>query len=58
MINATNHSAEVSGVTLNEGDWLSIDGETGEIYLGRCDVAVDRPESELAEVERWRRTSK
>ena len=58
VINATNHSAEVSGVTLNEGDWLSIDGETGAIYLGRCDVAVDRPEAELAEVERWRRISK
>jgi pyruvate,orthophosphate dikinase len=58
VINAASHSAEVSGVTLNEGDWLSIDGETGAIYLGRCDVAVDRPEAELAEVERWRRISK
>jgi hypothetical protein len=32
----------------------SIDGEAGPIYLKRCDVTVDRPEKELAEVERWR----
>jgi pyruvate, orthophosphate dikinase len=54
VIDAESHSAEVSGIKLNEGDWLSIDGETGAIYFGRCDVTVDRPEAELAEVERWR----
>jgi len=37
-----------------EGDWLSIDGEAGTIYLGQCNVVVDRPETELAEIERWR----
>jgi CheY-like chemotaxis protein len=36
-----------------EGDWLSIDGEAGAIYLGRGDVVTERPQDELAEVERW-----
>jgi predicted ATPase len=39
--------------------WISqcrqpIDGETGAIYLGRADVVAERPEAELAKVERWR----
>jgi len=37
-----------------EGDWLSIDGENGEIFPGRADVVIERPEAELAELERWR----
>jgi hypothetical protein len=31
--------------------------EAGTIYLGQCHVAVDRPEAELAEIERWRTKS-
>jgi pyruvate,orthophosphate dikinase len=41
-------------VTLREGDWLSIDGRTGTIYLGRATIATERPEAELAEIDRWR----
>ncbi|MBD3371443.1 MAG: pyruvate, phosphate dikinase [Candidatus Coatesbacteria bacterium] len=26
---------EVAGVTVNEGDWISIDGSTGRVYAGR-----------------------
>jgi len=47
-------NARLAGTTLNEGDWLTIDGGTGAIHLDRCDVAVERPEAELAEVARWR----
>ena len=48
---------ELAGAAINEGDWLSIDGEAGAIYLGQCRVVVDRPEAELAEIERWRTKS-
>ena len=47
-------AANLAGDTLHEGDWLSIDGETGTIYLGRGNVVADRPEAELAEIQRWR----
>lgn len=47
-------AAQLAGHTIKEGDWLSIDGETGAIYLGRFDIVTERPEAELAEVERWR----
>ncbi|MCL2452788.1 MAG: PEP-utilizing enzyme [Alphaproteobacteria bacterium] len=40
---------------IHEGDWLSLNGETGAIYAGRCEIVSERPEAELAEVERWRR---
>ena len=47
-------AAQLAGTAIGEGDWLSIDGEAGAIYLGRGDVVTERPEAELAEVERWR----
>lgn len=39
---------------LSEGDWLSVDGGAGTVYLGRGQVEVDRLEAELNEVESWR----
>ncbi len=56
-VDAASHSAQLAGIAIKEGDWLSIDGEAGTIYLGQCHVVVDRPETELAEVERWRTKS-
>jgi len=53
-VDTTTHLAQIAGATIKEGDWLSIDGEAGLIYLGRCDVLVERIDTELAEIERWR----
>jgi pyruvate,orthophosphate dikinase len=53
-IEATSHSGRLAGTAIKEGDWLSMDGEAGTIYLDRCNVVVEWPEAELAEVERWR----
>lgn len=46
--------ARLAGSAIKEGDWLSIDGETGAIYFGRCEVVAERPEAELAQIEHWR----
>jgi pyruvate,orthophosphate dikinase len=46
--------ARLGATTISEGDWLSIDGDAGAIYLGRREVVSERPDAELAEVERWR----
>lgn len=54
---AASHSARLAGNAIKEGDWLSIDGETGAIYLGQSKVAIDRPDAELAEIERWQTKS-
>ena len=53
-VDPSQRSARLDGVALNEGDWLSIDGEAGTIHLGRGKVVVERPETELAEIRRWR----
>jgi pyruvate,orthophosphate dikinase len=53
-VDATAHCARLTGKIVKEGDWLSIDGNAGEVYLGRAKVAVDRFEAELSEIERWR----
>ena len=48
------HSARLAGATIAEGDWISVDGHNGGIYLGRLETILVRPEAELAEVARWR----
>ncbi len=52
-IDVSARQATVSGLTINEGDWVSIDGESGEIYPGERHIIVDRPDAEIAEIKRW-----
>jgi pyruvate,orthophosphate dikinase len=47
--------ARLAGQSIEEGDWLSIDGEAGAVYRGRGTIKVERLEAELAEIESWRR---
>jgi pyruvate,orthophosphate dikinase len=53
-VDVAGRRARLAGATVNEGDWLTIDGDSGDIYLGRCRVVMEQPEAELAEVARWR----
>lgn len=53
-MDAAGRAARIAGKIIKEGDWLSIDGEAGSIYLGRCEIVAERPDAELAVVERWR----
>ncbi len=46
--------AEIAGRALREGEWLSLDGGSGEVSLGRREIVTEAPEAELAEVARWR----
>ena len=47
-------SCEVNGRQLPEGAWLTLDGESGQVFAGRVEVREERPESELAQVAAWR----
>jgi pyruvate,orthophosphate dikinase len=53
-IDADTSRANFAGTTIAEGDWISIDGDSGHIYQGRREIIITRPESELAEVNAWR----
>ena len=45
--------ARIGAVELLAGDWLTIDGDSGNLYLGRLQTVTSRPEKELAEVASW-----
>jgi len=42
---------------ISAGDWITIAGDTGKLYLGRLETAVTQPDAELAEVASWRAQS-
>jgi pyruvate,orthophosphate dikinase len=45
--------AQIGSITIKEGDWISIDGGTGEVFLGQREIVTDRPEADLKEIARW-----
>jgi pyruvate,orthophosphate dikinase len=47
-------SARIGERELAEGDFISIDGNDGAIYPGRLTIVIERPERELAVIEKWR----
>lgn len=45
--------ARLADASLSEGDWITIEGDAGQLYLGRCRTVETRPEAELAEIATW-----
>jgi pyruvate, orthophosphate dikinase len=56
-VDITRRRAQFATAAVAEGEWISIDGDSGEVYLGRREVVTERPEDELAEVQRWRQSA-
>lgn len=46
--------AKLADTAISESDWITIDGDSGKLYLGQRDVIVTQPGAELDEVKRWR----
>jgi pyruvate, orthophosphate dikinase len=46
--------ATIGTQVLDEGDWLSLDGESGEIFLGKREIIRELPEAELATIQAWK----
>ena len=44
--------------TLAEGDWLSVDGDGGRVFVGRRETTIRRPEAEIAVWRRWRKKAR
>jgi len=53
-IDGKGRRGEIGGKQIEEGDWISLDGETGEVMLGRLDIVAEPPAAELAIIEGWR----
>src|SRR5688500_1383860 len=47
------NSFTAGGVTVNEGDTISVDGSTGRVMLGAVEVTVSEPPPEFATVLGW-----
>ncbi|HEX2046680.1 MAG TPA: pyruvate, phosphate dikinase [Acidimicrobiales bacterium] len=46
-------SFEAGGVTVNEGDLISVDGSTGRVMLGAVEVTVSEPPPEFETILAW-----
>ncbi|MES2193421.1 MAG: PEP/pyruvate-binding domain-containing protein [Pseudomonadota bacterium] len=53
-IDAAAARAKLAGTAISESDWITIDGDSGKLYLGQRDVIEKQPDTELEEVKRWR----
>ncbi len=45
--------AKVNGTTIKRGDWLTIDGGTGEVYVGRQPTVEPELGGEFGELMKW-----
>jgi pyruvate,orthophosphate dikinase len=51
-IDAEKRMARLGEQKIGEGDWISIDGETGEVFLGKRDIIADRLTAQIEELNR------
>mgnify|MGYP006271887517 CR=1 FL=1 len=52
-VDDTARQAVVGGTTINEGDWITIDGSTGHVYLGKINMIEAAFSKELDTLLRW-----
>jgi len=52
-IDMPRHRCAIGGVTLREGDPISIDGNTGAVYRGKVKTHSKRPDDLIAKIRRW-----
>ena len=52
-VRITGNSFTVGDVTVREGDWLSLDGTTGDVMPGRLELAGSKPPREFATILKW-----
>jgi pyruvate,orthophosphate dikinase len=53
-IDLDRRQCKIGDALLNEGDLLSLDGNTGAVYPGRLTPLIERPEKALAAIAAWR----
>jgi pyruvate,orthophosphate dikinase len=51
-IDAEKRMARLGEQKIAEGDWISIDGETGEVFLGKREIIADRLTAQIEELNR------
>ena len=54
MINMGTRKCNFGNKVLKEGDYVSLDGNTGNIYVGKVEFKTETPEKLISEVQRWK----
>lgn len=54
-IDLEHRRCRVGGTVVNEGEFLSLDGNTGAVYAGQLRPLTERPDRALAAIAAWRR---
>ena len=57
VIDLAMRRARIGDTAVGEREWISIDGDSGAIYVGRRAILHERPTAELAELDRWRQAA-
>jgi pyruvate,orthophosphate dikinase len=52
-VDETARTASLGGVTLREGDWLSLNGSTGEVIIGKQPMRPAELSAELGQLMEW-----
>ena len=52
-VKISGNSFTANGVTVKEGDWLSLDGTTGEVMLGQLSLVASKPPKEFVTILKW-----
>jgi pyruvate,orthophosphate dikinase len=52
-VKISGNSFIANGVTVKEGDWLSLDGTTGEVMLGQLALMASKPPKEFDTILKW-----
>ncbi len=53
QIDLVRRQCRIGSALLDEGDFLSLDGNTGAVYAGKLEPRVERPEGALAVIAKW-----
>ena len=56
-IDLDHRQCRIGGTLLNEGDFLSLDGNIGAVYPGRLTPVTERPDAALAIVVGWQQAA-
>jgi pyruvate,orthophosphate dikinase len=56
-IDIDRRQCRIGGHGFNEGDYLSLDGNTGDVYPGALTPVIERPKDGLAAIAAWRQAS-
>ena len=56
-IDPASRHCRIGGTVVNEGDLLSLNGNTGAVHLGRLAQVTERPERALAAIAGWRKAA-